>query len=154
MLSLLLDNKVVLEHSLPANKKRYYINLVHAQLYPDLGQDFLILFNNLTSAFNVQSLGIQVQTYILLSQEARLKRNSWRLSLNKELDFKIKILLLTTREILCSWSLIFFTPATSSLAVKQPGKVVATAQTKDEAAATVLSKDEAATVALTKDKAY
>jgi hypothetical protein len=139
-----LDNEVVLEHPMPADEERCYINLVHAQLYPDPDRDSLILFNNSTSAFNVQPLGIQVQNRILPSQEARLERGSWRLSLGEGLDFEIKILPLAAREVPRSWSLISSTPATSSLAVKQPGKVVAIAQTKDEAA----------TVAPTKDKAY
>jgi hypothetical protein len=150
-----LDNEVILKHPSPADEERCYINLVHAQLYPDPDRDSLILFNSSASNFNVQPLEIpQVEDRILPGQEARLECGNWQLHFGEGLNFEIKIIPWAAREVHRDWSLISPTPATSSLPAQRLGEVAAIAPTKDKAAIVPRTKDETAMIASTKDEAH
>jgi hypothetical protein len=86
-------NDVLLEHSKHTHEQRCYINLVHAQLYPDPDHDAVILYNVSSSTFRVSSLaGAHAKRDIGLGQDVGLACGSWQLELGKGLDFQIKVI--------------------------------------------------------------
>jgi hypothetical protein len=120
------NNEVVLKHPRSADEESCYINLFHAQLYPDPDRDSLILFNSSTSIFCVQSLTIpQVKNNIKPGEEATLECGRWQVTFGKGLDFEIKILPWTAREIYHDWVLISPPPVTNSLPAKRSDKAAA-----------------------------
>ena len=94
------DNEVVLKHPRSADEESCYINLFHAQLYPDPDRNSILLFNSSTSIFCVQSLTVpQVENNIMPGEEATLECGRWQVTFGKGLDFEIKILPCAAREI-------------------------------------------------------
>jgi hypothetical protein len=111
------DNEVVLKHPRSADEESCYINLFHAQLYPDPDRDSLILFNGSTSIFCVRSLAVpQVENNIIPGEEATLECGRWQVMFGKGLDFEIKILPWATKEICHDWVLISPPPVISDKA--------------------------------------
>jgi hypothetical protein len=102
-----LDNEVVLKHPRSASEESCYINLFHAQLYPDPDCDSLILFNRSTSIFYIQSLTVpQIKTNITPGEEATLECGCWQVTFGNGLDFEITILPWAAREVHYDWVLI------------------------------------------------
>jgi len=116
---------VVLKHPYSADEESCYINLFHVQLYPDPDHGSLILFNGSTSIFYVQSLTIpQVKNNIIPGEEATLECGRWQVTFGKGLDFEIKILPWTAREISHDWVLIS-PPSVTSLPTKRSERAAA-----------------------------
>ena len=112
-----LDNEVVLKHPRSTDEESCYINLFHAQLYPDPDRDSLILFNGSTSIFCIRSLTApQVENNIIPGEEATLECGRWQVAFGKGLDFEIKILPLAAKEIYLDWVLISPPPVVSGKA--------------------------------------
>ena len=126
-LSRSLNNKVVLKHHHSANKESCYINLFHAQLYPNPDCDSLILFNSSTSIFiysPLQSLTVpQNKTNIRPEKGATLECGLWQVTVGNGLDFEITILPRAAREVYYKWVLIS-PPMTSSPSAKRSGRLV------------------------------
>jgi len=116
-----LDSDVVLKHPDPTDHEWCYINLLHAQLYPNPDHDALEIYNSSTSTFVVKPLNTsQVGKNIITGQQARLDCGSWRLTLGKGLDFQIRIIPRIHRETYHGWKLI--SPSISSLRAKPSRK--------------------------------
>ena len=126
------DNEVVLKHPRSADEESCYINLFHAQLYPDPDRDSFILFNGSTSIFYVQSLTIpRVENNIIPGGEATLGCGHWQMTFGKGLDFEIKILPWIVREVHHDWVLISPLPVTTYPPVKRSGRPVAVEPTNE-----------------------
>jgi len=120
------DNEVVFKHPRSADEESCYINLFHAQLYPNPDYDSLTLFNGSTSIFCIQSLTKpQVENNIIPGEEATLECGRWQVTFGKGLDFEIKILPWTAREVYHDWVLICPSPVTNSLPAKNFDKAAA-----------------------------
>ncbi|KAF8847833.1 kinase-like protein [Acephala macrosclerotiorum] len=119
-----LDNNVVLRHPDSSHPKDCYINLQHAQLYPDPDHDTFRIYNCSATTFAVQSLAtIQSCKHISPGQATILDNGSYCLTFGKGLCFQFRILPRHPKAAHATWSPSLPLVLPSSVTLEEKGSL-------------------------------